>query len=723
MTPQDASPARSLFHTAIAGGLCGLLMVLYAVSFAKLVFAGPLGAEAGAGVAMALIGTAVLAVLGIPTRRDTGALWQTQGPVVVVLAACAETLSRTMSAAPSGALFATLAVAIICTAVLMGLTMFLVGHVRIAQLARSIPYPVVGGFLAATGYFLLLAAIRFAANDAGLGWHLLAPERLSDWAAPLACAALMVLARRWLPTAAVLPLGTALYAAAVHGMLLQSGIGIEAAKASGLLLGGDGNFALLPVTLSPGRLAGVDVAALGRVVPLILTAVGLAVLGALLNLSAIEFGQDRPMDINAELRRAGLANLAVAPFGGFPGYQSATLTQLSEIIQPHHQRASRVVAAAVVLGVAGFGMPLLGALPRGVFVMLLAYLGIDFLQRWLVFERRRMPLDDYLIVWLILVVAAFEGFVMAVGAGVIVASLRFTVAYSQVDAIRSRTTGQMRLSSTERSPRATSLLLATGGGTLIYEIQGYLFFGTADRIFDRLLGELEAADPPVRRLLLDFGRVSGVDLSAVLMFSRLLRLAGSRGVDVHFSSLSPSLAAQFFRAGATTSVGLGYPTLDAALTALEEDTLSGSGIDWESDRPFQLLLDRLGALGVDLRVELEDVEDGKVVFAKGDRADELVVVASGRLAATLSGPDEPHRRVATFLPGAVVGEIGLFTGGERSATVFAEGPARVWRIGADEIADLKRRDPALALGLTEEIARLMAQRLVRTTALAYAYEL
>ena len=74
-------------------------------------------------------------------------------------------------------------------------------------------------------------------------------------------------------------------------------------------------------------------------------------------------------------------------------------------------------------------------------------------------------------------------------------------------------------------------------------------------------------------------------------------------------------------------------------------------------------------------------------------------------------------RVATFLPGAVVGEIGLYAGIVRTATVAADVDSTIRKVTRESLDRLSERDPALARDFHAMVAGLLARRLTRATAL------
>jgi CRP-like cAMP-binding protein len=98
---------------------------------------------------------------------------------------------------------------------------------------------------------------------------------------------------------------------------------------------------------------------------------------------------------------------------------------------------------------------------------------------------------------------------------------------------------------------------------------------------------------------------------------------------------------------------------------------------------------------------------GAVLFREGDRSTFAVAVLSGRLKVSCTSP-EGHETVLAFRrPGDLVGELSLFDGADRSATVIAVEPADVLIITADGLADLIRDQPDVAVVLL----RLLARRL------------
>ena len=95
---------------------------------------------------------------------------------------------------------------------------------------------------------------------------------------------------------------------------------------------------------------------------------------------------------------------------------------------------------------------------------------------------------------------------------------------------------------------------------------------------------------------------------------------------------------------------------------------------------------------------------GGILITEGDRGDALFVLLEGTLAVSRrAGSGEVS--LTTVGPGAVQGEIAVLEGGLRRATVRAATPARLVRIGRDDLFDVLAREPAVLRSLVGTVAR------------------
>jgi CRP/FNR family transcriptional regulator, cyclic AMP receptor protein len=101
----------------------------------------------------------------------------------------------------------------------------------------------------------------------------------------------------------------------------------------------------------------------------------------------------------------------------------------------------------------------------------------------------------------------------------------------------------------------------------------------------------------------------------------------------------------------------------------------------------------------------------EVVFHRGDPADSLHLIVSGRFAVRVVTPLGDTALIAVHGPGDAFGELALVTDGAvRSATVTALEPAETRSVYRDDFARLQRRYPTV----NEVLVRLLAEQVRRS---------
>ena len=117
----------------------------------------------------------------------------------------------------------------------------------------------------------------------------------------------------------------------------------------------------------------------------------------------------------------------------------------------------------------------------------------------------------------------------------------------------------------------------------------------------------------------------------------------------------------------------------------------------------------------DVAAELETVtcRGGEWLFRQGDPADGLYLLVRGRLQVWIDAPEadgSPPRLVAEVSPGETVGEIGLLSGGGRSAGIRATRDSLLLRMDAAAFDRLALRRPELTRQLAGGIATRLRDR-------------
>jgi glutaminase len=248
------------------------------------------------------------------------------------------------------------------------------------------------------------------------------------------------------------------------------------------------------------------------------------------------------------------------------------------------------------------------------------------------------------------------------------------------------------------------LLRAEGARIRIIELQGPLQFGSAESLSRTVMAGLEG----ISHLLVDVTRVTSIDDGALPVIEGLLNLLAERGVAV---AVAGAEAAQLVGLSATA-----HRSFDQALEEFEDEVLaqlgSSAGIE-EAD-----LLDNELFGGVDAEdvravlaaTRLERHPTGATIFRRGDLADSIYFLRSGRVRVGLDLHDGPAR-LTTIGPGGTFGEMAVLDRGTRSSTVEVEADAECHVLSVEALERLQRTLPGFIEQLYRNLAGMLSRRL------------
>ncbi len=716
----EAPRSKGWLPILAAGVIIGAVEAVLAIAFAAFVFGGYLASRLGDGIGLYLV--AAVLTLGILAWRagSRGVVGSVQDAAVAVLAlvaastaAKAQNLALVARSTGVGTyeppdIFLTVIAATLVVTVLCGLVFAMLGRFRLGNLVRFVPYPVVGGFLAGTGWLLFKGGIYVAS---GVLPHLrtfddlLREHELVRWGPAFVFGALMLLAVRVIKRPLVIPavLGIGLVVFAV-GMLV-TGSSIDSAREGRWLLGPFESVRLWqPWTFR--ALGGADWSAVLAQWTGILTAVFVAVIAILFNISGTEVVLNRDLDTNEELRNAGVLNVISGALGGIPGYHALSLTALAERMNVD-ARVAGLIAATVPLAAVVFGASVIELIPRMIVGGVLVFLGLAFLVEWVWDKRKVLPPVEYGVVLVILAVIIGPGFLPGVVVGLVLAVVLFAVNYGRIELVREVAFGETYHSNVDRPPSERAALRQMSGDVQILRVNGFLFFGSANGLLERIRKRVEAG--PLRFLVIDLRRVTGVDSSAVVAFVKVIGLAQAHGFELVLTGVSEPVRKQLARGGVDEGDLVRFePDLDRGLQRCEEGLLQDGAAE-----PADLDGDALAGMPAGLRSYLERVslEDGAVVIRQDEPPDDVFVLESGRLRVETVTPEGTRMRLRTLRPGVMVGELAMYSGTPRTADVVAETPSVVLKLSKTAIERMETDDPELAAALHRWLATTIAGRL------------
>jgi CRP-like cAMP-binding protein len=96
------------------------------------------------------------------------------------------------------------------------------------------------------------------------------------------------------------------------------------------------------------------------------------------------------------------------------------------------------------------------------------------------------------------------------------------------------------------------------------------------------------------------------------------------------------------------------------------------------------------------------------------------LIETGRLSVYLDLKNSERIRLQTLSMRTMVGELGLYKGFQRTASIIADEPCTVYRLSRNAVSEITEKDAELAAAIHAYIAGLLARRLADTTRLLAA---
>src|SRR6195952_5550670 len=309
-------------------------------------------------------------------------------------------------------------------------------------------------------------------------------------------------------------------------------------------------------------------------------------------------GQLRAGD-DALLMRLGIANAISAGFGGITSGINIG-PSLANRAFGGRSWLSVIVNAAAVLTAATLLFPALAYMPRSVLSAVIMVIAIQHVDPWTkqlaarmikpgTPQRGAVALDLGVSVFVSLLSIAIN-VVLAVFIGIVLAVVLFVVRMSRsnirklyrCDAVRSRR---------YRDPAELEVLHAQGASVLVIELQGALFFGSAERLAQ--IVDRETAQG-VTALLLEMRRITEIDSTGARILGDIDAALAARGIKlVLVLSARTETAARL--AATVHAPARFFPDSDRAIEWAEDDLLRRTAITPASaiNPPSEWPLDRL----------------------------------------------------------------------------------------------------------------------------------
>jgi MFS superfamily sulfate permease-like transporter/CRP-like cAMP-binding protein len=687
----------------------GLVVVTQALVHGLVAF-GALGPRAAAaGMAAALLASAAAGVV-------TGLSASTRPLVAGTSAITALVTASFLAAAEPASLAEAMALAMLLAAA-AGLLLLLAAAAGLGRLAGLVPAPVTMGLVNAGVVLILL-------GQAPLALGLLPGQAIGTGTihpASLVVAAVSAGAM-WLKLPAI-PSSVLALAGGTAAHLGLAAAAVPLGPTLGYAPGPELLVAVIGEAWREGPALAAREGIAAQLTPAALSLTVLVALEALVGITMMRTMTGRRADERRDLAAVGAGCLAAAVTGGFPGsvlgQGSLSFWQLGG-----RGRLGLALRAGVSLACLAVAGRVIAALPFAALAGTLVGLNLP-LFRWRPMLPRSGPgfarrAADALMIAVIVIAGAVLGLAVSIFIGVLLSVIVFTGSMAQTVVRRSvrSPVGRSRV----RRPAADVALLAGAGHRIeLVEVEGALFFGTADRLLDHLA---RLRREGVEIIILDLERVTRIDATGGQRLAEACR-AGGR---VLVAPLHPASRA----ATELAAIGLGdavpaasaWPTLADALEAAEDALLAS--LRGGAGAPERLAEEEvLAGLGLPQRTIAPILarmrpcrfRPGEAILRSGERSDAAYLLLSGQTLVSLPGrAGGPATRLAVLAPGTVFGELALLGAERRSADVTARGEVTCLRLGVAEAHALREENPDAAWHLLVAVARQTAVNLTAANA-------
>ena len=609
-----------------------------------------------------------------------------------------------------------------------GLLQALLGFFRIGSLVKYVPYPVISGFVNGIALSLILHQlpnllgidISYKFFDVIRFLHSTDPGTLLIGVFTFGS---VILARRYIsnlsPPLFGLLAGTTAY------YLMQAAV---PAAVSGRVIG-DIRIDLLTTAFVGVSWRVFDFKLVASVLPDILF-FGMIIclissVETLMSSAAIGYRTGDRFDSNKDLVGQGIGNVAAAFFSAMPA-SGSLVRSFANLNSGAKTRWSGVMCSLLILLIFLLAYHYLGRIPLTVLSGVIIAIGFSLfdLSEFFLFRAalrsKRLNRDvalNLLINLTVIVLAVAVDLTLAIIVGILITTANFVVKTGKSVVRRKYRCNQVR-SKRVRNMEQTRLIKDHGSKILVVELQGPIFFGSAEEV----AREIDASNHDAEYIVINMKRVSEIDHTGTRYLLQIHNSLKKQDKTLLISHMSEGdrLWDTLSYADAIDKIGRDnfFLDMDRALEYAEDQILCGELIE-TPDRQYALSeMDIFAGFSekeikiVESRLVLENYMSGDVIIREGDRDRDLFMLARGMVSVKMQlQNNRRERRLNSITAGVTFGEIALLDNKPRSADVVTESDVTIYRLTYDKFLDLQQSEPNVANKLILNMALNLSTRL------------
>jgi SulP family sulfate permease len=717
------------------GGLAAMLVALpSAIAFGVTIYASLGGSYAAYGALAGILGATALGLVASLAGGTNRLITAPCAPAAAVLSAFA--IEQLQLGTPDEAVL----VLLVVLGLTAGVLQLIFGIVGLGRLIKYMPYPVVSGYLSGVGLIIIGAQIpKFLGAPTGTSfWQAVTMPDVWAWQGLVVGAVTMTVMLAAPRLTRAVP---AAILALLAGILTYFGLALADDSLFSLthnplvvgpLGGGGGGF----LDAFQSRWQGMSQLDVHQVAALLVPALTLAVLLSIDTLKTcvvLDALTHSRHNSNRELIGQGLGNITSGLVGGMAGagamgptlvnMSSGAVSRLSGFLEG-------VLALVAFLLLGNF----IAWVPVASLAAILIVIGVRMIDRHsFTFLKSRSTIFDFVVIVAVVVVAETVSLIAASGTGIVLAVILFIREQIGGRIVRHKAYGNQTFSKRIRVHTEMEVLEARGDRVVIFELQGSLFFGTADQLYSALEPDLKTRD----YVILDMRRVQTVDITVVHMLDQVKDMLAERGGFLLLSQIPRNLPSGRDMERYFDQLGLVRPESPVRVFAEQDDAL-----EWVEDRVIAAAaLDRREETAVGLGdielfagrkaetlaaleqcMEQRTVAAGARIFGRGDTGDEIFLIRRGAVRIVLPISETQGHHLGTFGRGAFFGEMAFLDGETRSADAVAFTDTELYVLSRQAFDKFAEEHKKVALKLMEGIASVLATRLRYTNAEMRALE-
>lgn len=441
--------------------------------------------------------------------------------------------------------------------------------------------------------------------------------------------------------------------------------------------------------------------------------------------AAIGYRTGDRYDSNKDLVGQGIGNVAAAFFSAMPA-SGSLVRSFANLNSGAKTRWSGVMCSLLILLIFLIARHYLGRIPLTVLAGVIIAIGFslfdlsEFFLLRAALRSKKLNRDialNLMINLTVIVLTVAVDLILAIIVGILITTANFVIKTGKSVVRRKFRCNQVQ-SKRVRNIKQIQFLQEHGNKILVVELQGPLFFGSAEEV----AREIDVSNHDAQYIVINMKRVSEIDVTGTRYLLQIHDSLKKHGKTLLISHIweGDRLWDALSYADAIDKIGRDnfFLDMDRALEYAEDQILYGGLIEIP-DREYALSeMDIFTGFSeeemksVESRLLPETYKSGDVIIREGDRDRDLFMLVRGTVSVKVKlQSNRRERRLNSINAGVTFGEIALLDNKPRSASVVVEGDAMIYRLPYDNFLDLQLSEPNVANKLILNMALNLSTRL------------